>query len=173
MIRQNVVIEKDVAFILKEGIYTIESPEHVIWSILDAEIDTGYNVVFREGCRVSSGLKIWSNSVIDARAIIGPNVRIQCNCYIAQECVVGAGVFLGPGVQLLNDRFPVRTDPAMWEPVFIGENAIIGGGVTVLPGVVIGAGAKIGAGSVVTKSVPAGEVWFGSPARKAEGVVWL
>ena len=36
----------------------------------------------------------------------------------------------------------------------------------VLAGVSIGDGAIVGAGAVVTKSVPAGEIWAGVPAKK-------
>jgi len=35
----------------------------------------------------------------------------------------------------------------------------------VLPGVSIGDNSIIGSGSVVTKSVPANEIWVGNPAR--------
>ena len=35
----------------------------------------------------------------------------------------------------------------------------------ILPGITIGENAMIGAGSVVTKNVPAGEIWVGNPAR--------
>lgn len=50
-------------------------------------------------------------------------------------------------------------------PIQIGEGAFVGAAAIVLPGVRIGPAAKIGAGSVVTRSVPAGEVWAGVPAR--------
>ncbi|MEI3417887.1 MAG: DapH/DapD/GlmU-related protein [Blautia sp.] len=43
--------------------------------------------------------------------------------------------------------------------VFIGANSII------LKGVTIGEKAIIGAGSVVTRSIPDGEIWAGNPAR--------
>ena len=36
---------------------------------------------------------------------------------------------------------------------------------TLLPGITIGEKAMIGAGSVVTKDIPAGELWIGNPAR--------
>lgn len=41
----------------------------------------------------------------------------------------------------------------------------IGLNATVLPHVVVGEGARVGAGAVVTKDVPAGEVWAGNPAH--------
>ena len=40
----------------------------------------------------------------------------------------------------------------------------------ILPGLTIGEGAMIGAGSVVTKDVPAGELWIGNPARFARKI---
>ena len=50
--------------------------------------------------------------------------------------------------------------------VHIGKNCWLGSGVVVLPGVTIGDNVVIGAGSVVTKNVPAHEIWFGNPACK-------
>lgn len=47
----------------------------------------------------------------------------------------------------------------------IGKNCFIGGRSLVMPGVSVGDGCIIGAGSVVTKSVPAGCVVAGNPAR--------
>ncbi|MBQ0088170.1 MAG: N-acetyltransferase, partial [Prevotellaceae bacterium] len=45
------------------------------------------------------------------------------------------------------------------------EGASIGAGSTILCGITIGENAMIGIGSVVTKDVPAGEVWVGNPAK--------
>ena len=45
------------------------------------------------------------------------------------------------------------------------EGATIGAGSTILPGITIGKRAFIAAGSVVTKDVPAGELWKGNPAK--------
>ena len=47
----------------------------------------------------------------------------------------------------------------------IKKGASIGANSTILAGITIGENAMVGAGSVVTKSVPAGEVWFGNPAK--------
>jgi acetyltransferase-like isoleucine patch superfamily enzyme len=44
---------------------------------------------------------------------------------------------------------------------FLGTNAVI------MPGVTVGESAIVGAGAVVTKDVPAGQVWTGVPARFA------
>jgi acetyltransferase-like isoleucine patch superfamily enzyme len=42
----------------------------------------------------------------------------------------------------------------------------LGCNVAVLKGVAIGSSPVVGAGAVVTKSIPAGEIWAGVPARK-------
>lgn len=50
--------------------------------------------------------------------------------------------------------------------VDIGNRVFLGVGTIVLPGVSIGDDVIVGAGSVVTRSIPAKEVWAGNPARK-------
>lgn len=132
---------------------------------IGADLDTGYFVVLRKGCKVGDGVKIWSHSTIDADAVVGNRVRIHNHVYISQLVVVEDDVFIGPGTRILNDRYPVRTDPKCWEPPYIKRGAVIGGGVTICPGVTIGERAVIGGGAVVTKDVPSGEVWVGNPAK--------
>lgn len=47
----------------------------------------------------------------------------------------------------------------------IGKNCFIGCHTTIMPNVTIGDNSIVGAGSVVTKSIPSGEVWAGVPAK--------
>jgi maltose O-acetyltransferase len=83
---------------------------------------------------------------------------------------IGDDVQIGPNVQLLTPTHPL--DPQLrrdkWEaaePIAIGDNVWLGGGVIVLPGVTIGENTVVGAGSVVTKDLPANVVAVGNPAR--------
>ena len=139
-------------------------------------LDTGYNVVLREGCQIGYNVQIWSNTVIDAKAVVGDNVRIHCNCYVAQLTVIEDNVFLGPGVVITNDKYPVRLDPEAWEPVTIKKGARIGGNVTICPGVTVGKNSIVGAGAVVTRDVPSGRIYVGNPARSTNSTIdcgWL
>lgn len=45
--------------------------------------------------------------------------------------------------------------------IIIGNNCFIGARSTILPGVTIGDNSIIGAESLVTKDIPAGEIWGG------------
>lgn len=83
---------------------------------------------------------------------------------------IGEDCQIGPNVQLLTPTHPI--DPRLRrdkleaaEPITIEDNVWLGGGVIVCPGVSIGKNSVIGAGSVVTKSIPAGVVAVGNPAR--------
>ncbi len=83
---------------------------------------------------------------------------------------IGDDVQIGPNVQLLTPTHPVgaETRRAKWEaaePITIGDNVWLGGGVIVLPGVSIGENTVVGAGAVVTEDLPANVLAVGNPAR--------
>lgn len=85
---------------------------------------------------------------------------------------IGEDVQIGPNVQLLTPTHPIepglrREKYEAAQPIVIGHNVWLGGGVIVLPGVMIGENSVIGAGSVVTKDIPANVVAVGNPARIA------
>jgi maltose O-acetyltransferase len=83
---------------------------------------------------------------------------------------VGDDVQIGPRVQLLTATHPLEAEPrrAKWEsaePIAIGDNAWLGGGVIVCPGVKIGPDTVVGAGAVVTEDLPQRVLAVGNPAR--------
>jgi maltose O-acetyltransferase len=83
---------------------------------------------------------------------------------------IGDDVQIGPNVQLLTPTHPVEPGPRRekWEaaePITIGDNVWLGGGVIVCPGVSIGENTVVGAGAVVTRDLPANVIAVGNPAR--------
>ena len=121
-------------------------------------------------CKIGTGLTNGYYCSIGALAHVGRNVtlgdkcRIQGGAYIADLCILGNGVFVGPNATLLNDRYPPSGDKELWQPITVNDGAVIGGGSTVVPGCNIGANAVLAAGAVLTKSLPDNEVWAGNPA---------
>ncbi len=103
---------------------------------------------------------------------IGPRSFVNFNAVFLDvaRITIGADVQIGPNVQLLTATHPVEAEPrrARWEaaePITIGDNVWLGGGVIVLAGVTIGANTVVGAGAVVTRDLPANAVALGNPAR--------
>lgn len=72
-----------------------------------------------------------------------------------------AGTFLFRDTEKYKDVFK-------FAPIVIHDNCFIGMRSMILPGVEIGPNSIIAAGSVVTRSVPPGEVWGGVPAHFIE-----
>lgn len=93
---------------------------------------------------------------------IGGGCKIQAFTFIPTGVSIGNNVFIGPRVTFTNDKYP----PGEWSKTIVEDFVSIGAGAIILPGITLGRGCMIGAGAVVTKSVPAGEVWVGNPARK-------
>ncbi|MGV1007230.1 MAG: maltose acetyltransferase domain-containing protein [Dermatophilaceae bacterium] len=108
----------------------------------------------------------------------GQHIRIGRRCFAnyglvaldVAPIVIGDDVQLGPTVHLLTPTHPIEPDTrrARWEaaqPITIGDNVWLGGGVIVGPGVTIGEDTVVGAGAVVVRNLPAGVVAVGNPAR--------
>lgn len=74
---------------------------------------------------------------------------------------VGADSYIAFDVRLLTHDMP----RGLFTDTRIGARCFIGGASIIMPGVEIGDDCVIGAGSVVTKSVPAGSIAAGNPAR--------
>lgn len=88
---------------------------------------------------------------------------------------IGEDCQLGPYVQLLTPLHPLEPGPRRdkveaADPISIGDNVWLGGGVVVCPGVSIGDDTVVGAGSVVTRDLPAGVLAMGNPARVASDI---
>lgn len=103
---------------------------------------------------------------IGARAFVNSG----CTLYDGARITVGDECMLAAGVQLITATHPV--DPvarrAAWEqalPVALADGVWLGAGALVCPGVSIGENTVVGAGAVVTRSLPAGVVAYGNPAR--------
>jgi acetyltransferase-like isoleucine patch superfamily enzyme len=86
---------------------------------------------------------------------------------ILRETFVGGGtrIYDTDFHQLESEDRILNRGPVPVAPVVIGPRAFVGGHCTILKGVTIGEGAVVGAGSVVTRAIPAFEIWAGVPAR--------
>lgn len=121
-------------------------------------------------CHIGRSTNIGKDSTVGALAHIGQFVTVGRGCsiqggaYIADQCVLGDGVFVGPKAVILNDKYPPSGDRTKWKPVTVGDGAVIGGNATVIPGNNIGQNSVLAAGAVLTKPLPANEVWAGNPA---------
>lgn len=121
-------------------------------------------VIFPEA-KIGNDCNICANVLIENKVSVGNNVTIKSGVQLWDGITVEDNVFIGPNATFTNDLFPRSKNPdwQMKETV-IKKGASIGANATILCGVTIGENAMIGAGSVITKDIPAGEVWAGNPA---------
>jgi acetyltransferase-like isoleucine patch superfamily enzyme len=90
--------------------------------------------------------------VVNTGSVIGENVILNTSCSVDHHNRVAAHSHLGPGVHTCGN-------------VSIGEAALLGVSVSVLPGRSVGSWATVGAGGVVTRDVPEHATVAGVPAR--------
>jgi acetyltransferase-like isoleucine patch superfamily enzyme len=105
--------------------------------------------------------------------IIGDGVFVGrgCEFNITKKITVGRGCAIASGCKFIDHDHGItgsRIDetPGSEVEITIGEYVWLGCNVVVLKGVSIGSSAVVGAGAVVTKNIPAGEIWVGIPAQK-------
>ena len=146
---------------------------------INAVISIGVNFKMNNGAKYSdSGLNGKCRIEVRDNAIltIGNNVGMSDTTITCHEKItIGNNVLLGVGSQIRDtDNHSLNPQDRLtgldWKnkknaPILIKDNVFIGGYCFILKGVTIGENAIIGACSVVTKDIPANQIWAGNPAR--------
>ncbi len=166
--------------------YIADDPELAEWSMAARDLAAAYNATTaRQAPLRRSLLEQLLGSIGEDTEIrppfhvdYGTHISIGARCFanfglVALDVAtidIGDDVQIGPHVQLLTPTHPLDAQARRdkWEgaqPITIGDNVWLGGGVIVCPGVSIGADTVVGAGSVVTRDLPAGVLAVGNPAR--------
>lgn len=124
------------------------------------------------GCPQVCTFWVGNNSSIT----IGNNVGISQTTLVSHcSITIGNNVKIGGGTCIYTTDFH-SLDPKIraskddlvqskCAPVHICDNVFIGAHSIILKGVTIGENSIIGAGSVVTKNIPANQIWGGNPVK--------
>ena len=152
------------------------------------------NVIIGEKCSLHPTAQIGYNENGKGKIILGDNVVIRDNsilrscggiikignrvlinynfvCHALGNLTIGDNTLISPNVSIFCQNHSIKRDKLIRNQsnsskgILIHEDVWIGAGAIILDGVTIGPGAVIGAGSVVTKNVPAYEIWCGNPAK--------
>ncbi len=110
-------------------------------------------VVIGDNCYIGANTHIASGSLSDT--IIGNGCKINGMCFIGSN-------------DILHDNIWITGSTMLAGSVEVGANTNIFSNVVVRDWCKIGENVTIGMGSVVTKEIPSGETWYGSPAKKRE-----
>lgn len=108
-------------------------------------------ILLPKGLELSDGVAVGWFAELDARGGIT----------IGHDTNISSHAKLITGSHDIDD--PLYT--ADFQPIHVGHHCWIGTSAMILQGVSIGDGAVIAAGAVVTKDVPANEIWGGVPAK--------
>ncbi|WP_181026873.1 sugar O-acetyltransferase [Pseudoclavibacter sp. RFBB5] len=165
-------------------LYHADDPELAAGAERATRLQADYNATFPvDGERASEILAELIGSLGEGVAVKAPlyvdyrsNITIGAGTFVNVGLValdvtpitIGAHCQIGPNVQLLTPTHPLDPEPRRagceaGEPITLGDNVWLGGGVIVCPGVTIGENTVVGAGAVVTKDLPSNVV--GNPAK--------
>lgn len=142
-------------------------------TVIEKDCKIGNNTLIAHNCVLRPGTVIGDNcmvghcTVFEGECTVGDRTLIHAQCHVTLGTVIEEDVFIGVMVTFANTRNIVhgRKIPLILEAPTVRRAARIGCNVSLTPGVKIGTNAFIGMGSVVTKNIPAGEMWFGNPAK--------
>jgi len=122
----------------------------------------GADTRVRPGATVLRGTSLGANVDVGANAVLSnvvvlPDATIEPGC-VLRDCVVGENAHVGPNATVEGGRADLVVDDTFHEDVrfggALGDNAVLGGAVTLEPGAIVGTGARVESGSVVADRVP-------------------
>ncbi|MCU0643105.1 MAG: N-acetyltransferase [bacterium] len=145
----------------------------------------GAQVVIYAGCKIADNILIADTAAIRENVSIGEytivgrgvtvenfckvgkKCKLETGCYITAYSEIGDYCFIAPMVTTTNDNYLGRTEERFkhFKGVTVKKGGRIGGRAVILPGITIGEDAVVGAGSVVTRDVPAKQIFVGVPAK--------
>lgn len=106
----------------------------------------------KESVLIGKGSMICAGVVMTVDATIGQHVIVNIKSTVAHDDQIGDFVTVAPLVAISGN-------------VELGAGAEVGTGACIRQGISMGEGAMLGMGGVLTKDVPANEIYLGSPAR--------
>ena len=144
-------------------------------------ISLGDNVNINSCARSNpvGGIKTTLFTCVGASIKVGNNVGMSnVTIYSRERVTIEDNVVIGAGSKIFDTDFhSVVADFRLngntnvsFAPVTLKEGCFVGADCIILKGVTIGREAVVGAGSVVTKSIPDGQIWAGCPARHIQDV---
>lgn len=113
----------------------------------------------------AGSITLGSHVRINAGSVLVSHAAIS----IGDDCLIGEYVSIRDANHGTQAGHPMRLQPHVSAPITIGRNVWVGRGSVILKGVSIGDGAVVAANSVVTRSVAAGTLVGGVPARLIRG----
>jgi sugar O-acyltransferase (sialic acid O-acetyltransferase NeuD family) len=115
-------------------------------------------------------------ATVSSSSSVGPGSVLLANTVLTAAVRVGAHVAVMPHVTLTHDDVigdfaTLASRSVLGGGARISRGAYIGAGAVVGQGLVVGELALVGMGAVVTRNVPAREVWAGVPARRMRDTI--
>lgn len=149
-IGKNVYIDRDVRFLRYPGNIAIED-----------------DVVIKEGARIcvcnsKATIRIGKRTTVGYHSFIFSSNSIE----IGDDCLIAPFVYIVDSNHGIDRTSKINEQPNVTGPIKLGNDIWIASNVTILMGITIGDGVVIAANSVVNHSIPAYEIWGGSPAKK-------
>ena len=143
---------------------------HTLSDVQSSHIGEGTNIwqfcVVLKDAVIGANCNICANVLVENDVHIGNNVTIKSGVQLWDGVTLEDNVFIGPNATFTNDLTPrSKMHDKEFGKTLVKKGASIGANTTIVCGVSIGEYAMVGAGSVVTKDIPANQLWYGNPAQ--------
>ena len=139
----------------------------VVEMFREGRLEVGSGTLFEPGVWLTGGergrIRIGSGTFLNQTVMVAASELVE----IGDHCMLANGVLVTDADHRFDDPILPITHQGFSAkgPTRIGANVWLGAGCVVTGGVTIGERTVVGAGSVVTRSLPAGVVAAGTPAR--------